>query len=615
MIDRAWRKKYCEKLKSAEGAVSTLKNGDRIFIGSGASKPQKLIQALLRRGDELLDTEIIHILTLGIAPYMDPKFEEKFRHNAFFIGDNTRKAVNRGRADYTPIFLRDTCELIESKRVHLDAALIKLSPPDTYGFSSFGVSIDITKPAAESAEMVIAEINPEVPRTCGDTFINLKDVDVLTESHEPLSEILPPPPDEISERIGRYVSHLVEDESTIQVGIGKTPNSVLPFLSDKKDLGVHTEIFSDGMLPLIKKGVITNEKKTLHKGKVVASLCMGSKKLYDFVDENPLFEFHPINYVNNPEVIVQNGKMVSINSALEIDLTGQVAAESLGFTFYSGFGGHVSFSRGAARSEGGKPIIALPSTAKEGKASRIVPHLQVGSGVTLTRGDTHYVVTEWGAAYLHGKTIRERALSLISIAHPRFRRWLLKEAKRLNYVYSDVMEDIFASQYPDQFEKRIFAKGRDLLIRPIKVTDEGMLREHFYSLSEISVYRRFLQPTRAMPHRDLQRFLHVDYKDEMALVAVDEGREEILGVSRYTVNPTTNMAEVAIVIRDDWQGEGLGKELYFSLVEIAKKNWIRGITAEILEENTKALTLFEKVSYPVKKQLMDGLWRVSFHFW
>lgn len=615
MIDRAWRKTYCEKLKSAEKAVSTLKNGDRIFIGSGASKPQKLIQALIRRGDELLDTEIIHILTLGIAPYMDPKFEEKFRHNAFFIGDNTRKAVNRGRADYTPIFLRDTCELIERKRVHLDAALIKLSPPDNYGFSSFGVSIDITKPAAENAEMVIAEINSEVPRTCGDTFINLKDVDVLTESHEPLAEILPPPPDEISERIGKYVSRLVEDESTIQVGIGKTPNSVLPFLSDKKDLGVHTEIFSDGMLPLIKKGVITNEKKTLHKGKVVASLCMGSKKLYDFVNENPLFEFHPIDYVNNPEVIVRNEKMVSINSALEIDLTGQVAAESLGFTFYSGFGGHVSFSRGAARSEGGKPIIAMPSTAKGGKTSRIVPHLQVGSGVTLTRGDTRYVVTEWGAAYLHGKTIRERALSLISIAHPRFRGWLLKEAKRLNYVYSDVMEDIFASQYPDQFEKRISVKGRDVLMRPIKVTDEGMLREHFYSLSEISVYRRFLQPTRAMPHRDLQRFLHVDYRDEMALVAVDEEREEILGVSRYTVNPTTNMAEVAIVIRDDWQSEGLGKELYLSLVEIAKKNWIRGITAEIVEENTKALALFEKVSYPVKKQLMDGLWRVSFHFW
>src|SRR3990172_5093936 len=376
-----WTERYEEKVRTAEEAIARVQSGEQIFIGSGAAEPQRLVEALVRRAEHVFGAEIVHIMTLGIAPYAEAKWGENFRHNALSIGPNVRDAVAEGRADYTPIFLGEIPRLFETGRVPIDVALIQVSPPDAHGYCSYGVSVDIVKPAAENADVVIAEVNERMPRTLGDSFLHVDDIDFLVPVDYPILETDHPAADEIARAIGRHIANLIEDEATLQMGIGTIPDSVLLSLQDKKDLGVHTEMFSDGMMALVEAGVITNMKKTIHKGKIIASFCMGSRRLYDFVDNNPFIEFHPNSQTNDPFVIAQNEKMVSINSALEVDLSGQVCADSLGTYFYSGIGGQVDFVRGAARSKGGKPIIALPSTAQDGTISRIVPVLEPGARV------------------------------------------------------------------------------------------------------------------------------------------------------------------------------------------------------------------------------------------
>jgi len=384
MID--WQERYKDKVTTADKAVSVIKPGDKIFIGSGAAEPQVLVRALVDKASSLADTKIFHIMTLGIAPYTEPKFTDQFRHNAFFIGANTRQAVAEGRADYTPIFLSEIPALFRTGRIPIDVALIQVTPPDKHGYCSYGVSVDIVKSAAESADMVIAEVNSRAPRTMGDSFIHVNDIDLMVPSDEPLLYYKAEEPSDIAYNIGKNISKLIEDGSTLQMGIGGIPDAVLKYLANRKDLGIHTEMFSDGIIELVEKGIITNRKKTIHKDKIIASFCMGSQRLYDFVDNNPLIEFHPTEYVNDPFVIAQNEKMVAINAAIEVDLTGQVCSDSLGELFYSGIGGQVDFIRGAARSKGGKPIIALPSTARNGAVSRIVPTLKPGAGVVTSRG-------------------------------------------------------------------------------------------------------------------------------------------------------------------------------------------------------------------------------------
>ena len=435
-----WPQRYEEKVRNPGEAVDVIQSGDHIFIGSGAAEPQRLVEALVARANAVFGTEIVHIMTLGIAPYAEPKWGDNFRHNALFIGPNVREAVAQGRADYTPIFLGEIPQLFETGRVPIDVALIQVSPPDQHGYCSYGVSTDVVKPATEAANLVIAEVNDQMPRTLGDSFLHVDDIDFLVPVDYPILETQVGVADEIARNIGKYIANLIEDGSTLQMGIGTIPDSVLYYLRDKKELGIHTEMFSDGMMHLVELGVITNMKKTLHKGKIVAAFCMGSRKLYDFVENNPFIEFRPVSYTNDPFVISQNDRMVSINSALEVDLTGQVCADSLGAYFYSGIGGQVDFVRGAARSKGGKPIIALPSTAADGSVSRITAQLKPGAGVVTSRGDVHYVVTEWGVAYLHGRTIQERALALISIAHPKFRPDLIRQAKALGFSLEEIRE-------------------------------------------------------------------------------------------------------------------------------------------------------------------------------
>jgi acyl-CoA hydrolase len=429
---------YQHKLQDPRSALKNIKPGERIFIGSGCAVPSLLIQTLEKIGKRLADTEIMHILTVGDTPYTNEEFCDNFRCNAFFIGENTRTAIAEGRADYTPVFLSDLPHLFLSGRIPIDVALIQVTPPDEHGFCSFGISVDIVKTAAESAKTVIAELNPQMPRTLGDALISINQIDILVENDTPIPEIPPsPPPDEITERIAKNVAGLIEDDATIQMGLGTIPDAITRFLKNKKNLGIHSEMISDGVVDLLKEGVITNRKKSIHQGKIITASCMGTKKLYDFVNNNPLVEFYPSEYVNNPYIISLNEKMVAINSALEVDLTGQVSSESIGYLFYSGIGGHADFMRGASKSRGGKPIIALPSTSKNETISCIVPHLREAAGVVTSRGDVHYVVTEYGVAYLHGKSIRERAIALINIAHPKVRQKLLNFSKIRCYVHAD----------------------------------------------------------------------------------------------------------------------------------------------------------------------------------
>jgi acyl-CoA hydrolase len=426
-------KGFQHKLMTAEEALSLVQSGDRVYIHSGCAEPERLVKALIQRRRELHGVEIVHLLTLGNADYVLPEMEAHFRHNAFFIGSNVREAINSGRADFTPIFLSEISSLFVSGLLPIDVCLIQVSPPDPHGYCSLGVAVECTKTAAQCARLVIAEINPRMPRVHGDAFVHASKIDVLVESDFPLLEQPQSPVTAVQMKIGKNVAALIEDGSTLQMGIGGIPDSVWSFLGDRRDLGVHTEMFSDRIIPLMESGVVNGERKTLHRGKTVASFVLGTKRLFDFIDNNPAIEFYPSEYVNDPFVISQNHRMVAINSALQIDLTGQVCADSMGNYLYSGIGGQIDFIRGSARSRGGKPIIAMPSTAKQGTISRIVPNLYAGSGVVTSRGDVHYVVTEHGVAYLHGKNLRQRAEALIEIAHPKFRGDLEEFVRKQNY--------------------------------------------------------------------------------------------------------------------------------------------------------------------------------------
>lgn len=427
---------YNQKLTTADEAVKHIKSGDNIVVHPGCACPNELVRAMVDRKNELNDVTLYHILIVGDLPYLHPGMEKHFKHKAFFIGANSRKAVNEGQSEFIPIFLSDVPLLFKLGRIQTDVALLNLSPPDEHGFCSYGVDVSV-KTMAEKSKIIIAQINKNMPRALGDSFIHINKINYIVEYDDPIRELPQVDPDTspevlaVYDKIGQNIADLIEDGATLQMGIGAIPDAVMKHLKGKKDLGVHTEMFSDGMIDLVESGIINGEKKTLHPGKIIAGFVLGTKKTFDFIDNNPVIEFHPQEYVNDPFIISKNNKMVAINSALEIDLTGQVCSDSIGTRFYSGIGGQVDFIRGASRSEGGKPIIALPSSTKDDTISRIVPMLKQGAGVVTSRGDVDYVVTEYGAVNLWGKTIQERAKALISISHPKFREELAKYAKEV----------------------------------------------------------------------------------------------------------------------------------------------------------------------------------------
>jgi len=436
-----WREEYGRKTVSATEAVACVLSGMRVYIHPGCAEPEALVEALIARAPAVRNVEIVHLLTVGRADYVAPEMEGHFRHNAMFIGSNVRQAVNEGRADYTPVFLSQVEALFASGQMPLDVALIQVAPPDAHGFCCFGVGVDATLGAVRHAKLVVAQVNDQMPRTFGDSYVHVREIDAFVEVSRPLCELRPVEITEIHHAIGKNVAGLIEDGATLQLGIGAIPDAVLLELGNHNDLGVHTEMLSDCAVPLIEAGVINGSCKTIHRGKVVLGFVLGHKQLFEFVDNNPMFEFHPSSYTNDPAVISQNYKMSAVNSGLQVDITGQVCADSIGTTFYSGIGGQVDFIRGASSCKGGKPIIALPATAKGGEISRIVPVLDPGAGVVTSRGSVHYVVTEYGIAYLHGRTIRQRAEALIEIAHPKFREELYAYCEKTKWLQRPTLQE------------------------------------------------------------------------------------------------------------------------------------------------------------------------------
>ncbi|MCX6095448.1 MAG: GNAT family N-acetyltransferase [Candidatus Bipolaricaulota bacterium] len=602
--------------------AATIHRGDRIFVGTACGKPQYLVNELVRYVEAnpkaVSDTEVLHVWSLGLAPYLREEFQRNFRHSTFFISGMTRDAVNRGVADYTPIFLSQVPDLLYRGILPIDVALVQTSPPDRHGFMSLGISVDIVRAAVDRAKHVVCQVNAEMPRTHGNSFLHVKDVDFLIPHDEPLLEYEIEVPDEIAHQIGRYVARLVEDGATIQVGYGRIPNAILANLRGKKHLGVHTELLSDGIVELMKEGVIDNTEKPIIRNKTVAAFCMGKRSTYEFLSDNPAIEFRPVEYTNSPSTIAQIRKMTAINTSLEIDLTGQATAESLGKLFYSGIGGQADFMRGAILAPEGKSILVLESTAKDGEVSRIVPALSEGAGVTLTRGDVHYVVTEYGIAYLHGKNTRERAMELISVAHPKFRPWLLKEAKARNLIYQDqAYIPGEKGQYPEELETlRTTRKGLEILLRPVRIADEPLLKEFFHSLSDQSIYRRFISVRTDMPHERLQEFVVIDYTKETVILAVIEHEEQpiVIGVGQYGIDESTHTAEVALVVRDDHQNQGVGTELLSYLTYLAKRKGLLGFSAEVLVDNQAMLHLFEQGGFAIEKRRDAGVYELKMLF-
>ena len=616
MQELNWKEKYKDKISNAALAMKVIKPGDTIFIGTGCSQPQHLVNTMVQYSDHIRDAKVIHLLTIGEAPYTDEKYREKFKMNTFFIADNVRHALAEGAGDYTPIFMSEIPHEFETGRIPIDVALISVSPPDTNGLCSLGVSVDIVKSAAANACYVIAQVNSRMPRTFGNSFIHVNKIDKLVPHDEEIFEAISPDPSETLRRIGQNIARLVEDGSTIECGIGSIPQAVAEFLKDKKDLGIHTEMFGDWIIDLIECGAVTCSKKTINNGKIVASFCMGSRRLYDYINDNPFFEFYPTEYVNDIKTISSHDKMVGINVGLEIDLTGQVCSDSLGYQFYSGIGGQVDFNRGSARSRGGKAIITMPSTAKNETVSRIVPHLTEGAGVVTTRGDVHYVVTEYGIAYLHGKSIRERAMALINIAHPKFRPQLIKAAKAQKYIYADQIElNPEKIRYPEELEHYdTLHDGTEIFFRPIKPTDDAALSEMLYSLSPESIRTRYMAQTVAFPHRDIQQLTNIDYTQDIAIVGTvpSVSGEQVVAIAQYYLDPKTQAAEVAFLVQDEWQQKGMGTFLLKYLAHIAKQRGVKQFYAKVLAANRPMLAIFHNTGYKVKTEFDGEVYNVTY---
>lgn len=595
-------KSFNQKTVTVATALAQIRRGGRIFIGSGCAEPLLLANGLIEHAEFFADNPVIHILTQGEAAYTRPEFAANFRHNAFFIGPNVREAVQEGRADYTPIFLSEIPALFRSGPLPLDTALIQVTPPDAQGFCSLGVSIDVVKAAAQSARLVIAQVNSHMPRTFGDSFVHLDEIDLLVEGNEPIREIQAPPQTEVTRQIGANVAQLVRDGATLQMGIGGIPNAVLARLTQKNDLGIHTEMFSDGLMELVDLGVVTGRRKTLHNKKIVTSFCMGTRKLYDWVHENPHVEFYGTDYTNDPGIIRQNEDMVAINSAIAIDLTGQVCSDSIGSRFYSGIGGQVDFMRGAARSLRGRPIIALPSTAKSGTISRIVAALSEGSGVVTSRGDVHYVVTEYGIASLHGKSVTERARALVEIAHPDFRNELLDAARERRYTYGDLRAFSKTDIYPAHLEARLQferpgAEPLEVFFRPLRPTDDRLLQDFFYSHSEATVRGRYGYLRQELPHSMALRLVQLNYRNRLAMAGFvgDPGSEKMVAIGRYEADTTTRVADINFVTGEEYRNLGIAQHLVGVLHQAAITNGMAGIECQIKATNRPMLHILNKV--------------------
>jgi len=595
--------RFAEKKLTAAEAVRKIRHGSSVFIGTGCGEPQELIRAMVT-DQAIQDIVIYQMLSSTLSQYVyEPDFLSRFSLKLFFISPYMRQAAFDGKIDYLPAYLSQIPELFYSEQINLDVALVQVSPPDEFGFCCLGISVDITLAGLKMAKTVIAQVNPRMPTTWGDSHIHVDEIDYLVYHDEPLVEFIPATKNQqVVERIAHYVIQLVDDGATVQVGFGHLPDAILPYLKGKKDLGIHTQVITDGLLPLLKEKVITNRKKTYLPNRIVASLCMGSGDLYRYVHNNPMFYFRASEFVNDPNVIARNDNFISLSSALEVDLTGQICTDSKGYLFYSGIGDQVDFIRGSKMSKNGFSIIALPSTAQNGEVSRIVSHLSEGAGIATTRGDIDIVVTEYGIAELHGKSIYQRVMELTQIAHPRFREDLINDAKKRHYIFPDQVPPsrqdlIFLENYKSYLD---LPNGKSVEFRPLLSSDEFAIRNFFYSLRDQSIYYRFFHRKRVFKREMLQKqWATVDYRKNMSIVGVvQKGKyKEIIAIGSYYGEDDSDRAEVAFLVREDFQSMGMGGYLLEVLEEIAKENQYKAFTATVMSENVAMIHLFKK-HYP-----------------
>lgn len=602
----SWQERYASKIKTASAAVKSIQPGAKVYVGSACATPLALTSALESLLPWPADVEFIHFLTTGmIKPDEAGKVATRYRHRCFFVGMDMVQLVNDGRAEYVPISLAQATNLIKNNRIPIDVALVQVSPPDEAGFVSLGVSVDINSTVLKHARTIIAEVNPSMPRTMGDTFFPVERIAILVPVDTPVIEYVHAPIDEVAEQIAKYVAEIIEDGATLQVGLGRIPNEAVKYLKSRKGLGIHSDVITDAVLDLVEEKVVTGASKSDRQHRIVTSFCLGTSRLYEKVNNNPLFCFEPIEQVADIKTIARQNKMVSLTQAFSIDLTGQVCADQFNGSFYGGAAVQQEFLRGAALSSGGKPIVCLRATTEDGLESRIRPLLPAGEGTTIARLDVHYVITEFGIAYLFGKSVRERAIALIELAHPKFRPQLLEEAKKLGYVHPEQKVENLRCYLVEEERHLTLKNGRGVAIRPARAGDVDGLKHIFHHMSKQDVYKRFFRHLSQLSFREMQSLCSVNFDTEVAFVAVTGQREaeEVVGTGCYFLNPSTNLAEVAYMIVSDWQGTGLGSALQRRLMEFGKKRGLRGFTAHVLRENLQMLELAKR---------MEG--RVSSHF-
>lgn len=595
--DNDWLVKYAEMVVPADEAISRIKPEHKIFIGTGCGQPQILVDALLARADQLEDIEIIHLLTLSEPIFRHAELSQRFRINRFFSAEWAEDILQTRRGEHTPVFLSDIPKMFISGQLPIDVALIQVTPPNEQGMCSLGVSVDVTKSALDAAGLVIAQVNPQMPWTMGDSLLHIYNIDLLVAGETPMPYVFLPEPTKTSYTIAEYVAALISDGATIELGICGISKALSEFLKNKHDLGIHAEVIGDAIIELVESGVVTGLHKSVDRGKVVGSMCLGTQQLYDYVNRNPTFSFCPSESVSDPGVIAQQQNMIAVVTAEEVDLTGQVCARTLQHGV-SSIDIRADFVHGTAKTKNGRLIIAIESTASEGATSKIVPCLSSGAEVVATSREVHYVVTEYGVAYLYGKSLQERTMALIGVAHPNFREHLLKEAIRMNLVSSslvDVEGKIHILQ-PELKARFILDDGTLINFRPMHITDEKRVRGLFQSLSEQTKYYRFMSHITRVPQKQIQNFVYIDYRSEMAIVGTipETYGENIIAIGRYLIDPRTNRAEVAFVVHDDWQNRGIGTFMFRLLTSIARQNGIEGFTAEVLIENRAMLAVLSK---------------------
>ena len=608
---------HADKLITAHEAALKIHNGDHVFVGTACATPRSLVAALEALPKWPADVELLHFLTDHAVPHdTDGKATTHFQHRTFFVGQDMVAAVRQGLAHYVPMSIARVPDLMAKGRIAVDVALIQVSLPDEFGYVSLGVSVDVVAAAVNSAKLVIAEVNPAMPRSMGDSALHISRIDFLVPVDTPVIEYVHQAPPEAMAQIARYIGTIIEDGSTLQIGLGRVTNEALKYLVDRQDIGIHSDVITDAIIPLLERGVLTGKRKTHQPHKIVTSFAMGTKRLYDLIDRNPLFSFQPIEAVCDPDVIAAQHKMVSVTQAFAIDLTGQVCADQFDGNFYGGLAAQGEFLRGAARSVGGKPIICLASTDDDLSVSRIRAVLRPGEGVTVARIDVHYVITEFGIAYLFGKSIAERAVALIAVAHPNFRAALLDEAKALGYVPPEqVLKNMRA--YAAEEERTVVLKDqRSVLLRPATSVDGEAIRVLFHQLSDSDVYTRFFRKVRGLSNKEVQRLCNVNFEDEVAFVAATGPREAPLVVAQacYFVNPSTNLAETAFMVHPDWQGCGLASAMQHAMKTHAMARGVSGFVAEILSSNSHMIRLARNASSNVSTQKEDGTVYVTSRF-